>query len=69
MKRDGITDPDMLILAFIHDLGKIFANAVDEPPENVFCCNRLVGNGANDDAVDGCGLDALHWNFGHDEIA
>lgn len=64
MRQEGITDPDLLILCFIHDLGKVAAQELGEPPENVFCCNtaRLQG------CVKGCGLENVLFDFGHDEI-
>lgn len=64
MRQEGITDPDLLILCFIHDLGKVAALELDEVPENVFCCNtaRLEG------CAQGCGLENITFDFGHDEI-
>lgn len=65
MKKNGVTDKEMLILAFIHDIGKIWANELKEDPSNVFCCNNLIPSNYSIK----CGLDNLYFNFGHDEIA
>ncbi len=65
MRNEGVADRDMLALAFVHDIGKAWAQEEEEPVHNVMCCNRLVPG----DYAPGCGLDELLFNFGHDEIA
>ncbi len=63
MEADGTATPDMVLVALIHDLGKVLLT-LGEDPANVVCMNRAVGEGA-----DGVGLDntMLQWN--HDEFA
>ena len=63
MARDGVTDPDLVVTAIIHDLGKLLL-LTGEDPANVVGTNGAIG-----EYDDGCGLDAcvFHWN--HDELA
>ncbi len=62
MEDDGVTDPDMIVTALIHDLGKLLFTA-GEAPENVFCMIEPIG-----DYVDGVGLDACIFQWNHDEF-
>jgi Myo-inositol oxygenase len=62
MERNAVTDPEMLLLAVIHDLGKVLLLA-HEAPENVFCTTRHLGAPAP-----GGGLDEVLFQFGHPEF-
>ena len=63
MEADGTATEEWLLVALVHDLGKVLLLA-REAPENVVCMNRPVSVGEP-----GCGLDncVLQWN--HDEFA
>jgi hypothetical protein len=63
MERDDVASPEMVLVALVHDLGKLLL-LTGEDPANVVCMNEAVGDGA-----DGAGLDQslLQWN--HDEFA
>ncbi|HAC64738.1 MAG TPA: hypothetical protein DCF68_14680 [Cyanothece sp. UBA12306] len=61
MEQDGITDPELLIAALVHDLGKILL-LTDEAPENVVCVNTPIGNNQ-----EGIGLDNCVFQWNHDE--
>lgn len=63
MERDGELDDSMLLVALLHDLGKV-ALLAHEAPENVVCFTRPV-----EESEPGVGLDNLVLQFGHDEIA
>jgi len=63
MERDGISDPDLLIAAAVHDFGKILL-LTDEAPENVVCANTPIG-----DYPDAVGLDNVVFQWNHDEFA
>jgi predicted HD phosphohydrolase len=62
MARDGVTDPDLVLAALLHDLGKLLL-LTGEDPANVVCAIAPIG-----EHDDGCGLDQalLQWN--HDEF-
>lgn len=62
MEDDGIEDRDLLLVALIHDLGKILL-ITGEAEENVVCGNAPIGR-----YDDGIGLDhcVLQWN--HDRF-
>jgi Myo-inositol oxygenase len=62
MENDGITDPDLLLAALIHDLGKLLL-ITDEDPANVVCGNYLIG-----DYPSGIGLDNCVFQWNHDEF-
>lgn len=63
MEQDGELDDTMLLVALLHDLGKV-ALLANEAPENVVCFTRPV-----EESEPGVGLDNLVVQFGHDEIA
>jgi hypothetical protein len=63
MEQDGTATPDMVLVALIHDLGKVLL-LTGEDPANVVCMNGPVTAGEA-----GMGLDhsMIQWN--HDELA
>jgi hypothetical protein len=63
MEADRFATPEMILVALIHDLGKLLL-LTDEDPANIVCMNTAVG-----DHPDGAGLDncLIQWN--HDEFA
>jgi hypothetical protein len=63
MDADGTDTPEMVLVALVHDLGKLLL-LTGEDPANVVCMNAAIG-----DDPEGAGLaDALvQWN--HDEFA
>jgi hypothetical protein len=63
MERDGVDDPDMLLAALVHDVGKLLL-LEDEEPENVACMNGPIGQYPRGAGLDRC---VLQWN--HDEFA
>ena len=63
MHRDGITDPDLVVAALIHDIGKLLL-LTGEDPANVVCNNEPIGL-----YDDGCGLDQCVFQWNHDEFA
>ena len=60
MERDGITDPDMLLAALVHDLGKVLL-LTGEDPAYVVCMSEPVG--AHEPGV---GLDNVTMQWNHD---
>lgn len=62
MARDGVDDPDLVLTALLHDLGKLLL-LTDEDPANLVGLNTPVGH-----FDDGAGLDncVLQWN--HDDL-
>lgn len=62
MEEAGVTDPDLYVIAMLHDLGKVFL-LTGEVPENVVCGSNRVG-----DCTPGVGLDKLVYQFGHGEL-
>ncbi|HTI50924.1 MAG TPA: inositol oxygenase family protein [Planctomycetaceae bacterium] len=62
MEQHGVTDPDLFLIALIHDLGKVFLLA-GEVPENVCCTSGRLGEGPP-----GMGLDQVVYQFGHGEL-
>lgn len=61
MERDGITDPDMLLAAIIHDMGKPLL-IPHEPPEYIGFNNHIIG-----EYPDGIGLDNIVLTYSQDE--
>ena len=62
MEESGVTDPNMLLIALLHDLGKIFL-LTDEVPENILCPARRLN-----ECEPGSGLDSVTYQFGHGEL-
>ena len=62
MLANGVADADLLLLALIHDLGKVvlLANAA---PEDVVGVTRRIAGGEP-----GAGLDRAVYQFGHGEL-
>ncbi len=63
MEADGVTDPDLITAALIHDVGKVLL-LTGEAPENVVCFNEPIGPHDAGIGLDQC---VLQWN--HDEFA
>ncbi len=63
MEAEGTATDEMLLLALLHDLGKVLLLA-GEAPENVVCMNRPVTTGDL-----GCGLAHCMFQWNHDEFA
>jgi len=62
MERDGVDDPDLLLVALIHDLGKVLL-LTGEDPANVVCLNRPIGT-----PEPGVGLDQVTFQWNHDQF-
>jgi hypothetical protein len=62
MERDGIHDPDMLVAAITHDLGKVLLLA-GVAPEHVVGMNAPIGQYPR-----GAGLDNVVFQWNHDEF-
>ena len=62
MKIQGVDDPDMQLIALLHDLGKL-AHLDGEAPENVFGRAERIG-----EYEPGVGLDNVLFRFSHAEI-
>lgn len=62
MEQDGVDDPDMHLIAILHDLGKVFLLS-GEVPENVVCGSNRIGEYAP-----GAGLEQMIFQFGHGEL-
>jgi hypothetical protein len=62
MERNGVDDPDMLLLAIIHDLGKVLLLAAAAPEDVVGVTRRIAGGSAD------AGLDQALFQFGHGEF-
>jgi hypothetical protein len=63
MEEDGELNEKMLLVALLHDLGKI-SILEGEPPEHVVCYLSPI-----EAREPGCGLENVTFQFGHDEIA
>jgi hypothetical protein len=63
MEADNFDTPEMVLVALVHDLGKVLL-LTGEDPANVVCMNRPIAGGTA-----GAGLDrtVIQWN--HDEFA
>lgn len=62
MEFRGVEDPDLFLIAMVHDLGKLFLNT-GEVPENVVCRADRLG-----EYLPGVGLDQIVYQFGHGEL-
>lgn len=62
MERDGISDPNLYLAAFLHDLGKVTL-LTDELPENILGQAKPIGKFEK-----GVGLDQVTYQFCHPEI-
>jgi hypothetical protein len=62
MEADGVADPDLLLVALIHDLGKLLL-VQGNAPEDVVCGANPVGENAP-----GAGLDRCVLQWGHAEF-
>lgn len=62
MEADGVSDERLLLIALLHDVGKV-AMLQGEEPEDVVCFIAPL------EGVEGAGLDNTVFQFGHDEIA
>jgi hypothetical protein len=62
MQEEGIDDPNLFLIALVHDLGKVFLLA-GEVPENVLCTTDRIG-----ESVPGIGLENVVYQFGHGEL-
>lgn len=62
MESEGATDPDLFLIALLHDLGKVFLLS-GEVPENVLSYSKRIG-----DYPHAIGLDKLVYQFGHGEL-
>lgn len=63
MEAEGTASEEMLLVALVHDLGKVLL-LTDEAPENVVCMNRPIQVCAPGGGLDNC---VFQWN--HDEFA
>ena len=62
MEKDGVTDEELIVTAWLHDLGKLLL-LTDEDPANIVCLNHVVAGNA------GAGLDNCVCTWNHDEYA
>ena len=63
MERDGVTDPDLILAALVHDVGKVLL-LFGEDPANIVCMTRPIGS---PEPGRGLANATLQWN--HDEFA
>ncbi|MEO8303458.1 MAG: inositol oxygenase family protein [Betaproteobacteria bacterium] len=63
MEREGTANEEMLLVALVHDLGKVLLTT-DEAPENIVCMNKPIRTCAPGGGLDNC---VFQWN--HDEFA
>ena len=61
MIADGVTDEDLLLVAIVHDIGKVLL-LTDEDPANVVCMNRFIAG------EPGAGLEQGTTQWNHDEF-
>jgi len=62
MIESGTTDEDLLLVALVHDLGKLLL-LTDEDPANIVCMNRFI------EGEVGGGLEQATSQWNHDEFA
>lgn len=62
MERDGVQDRDMVLIALLHDLGKVMLLTA-EVPEHIVGARAPVGEFPR-----GVGVDNVVFQFGHDEM-
>jgi hypothetical protein len=62
MEQEGVEDPDLFLIALLHDLAKVFL-LTGEVPENLVCGSNRVGT-----YPPGIGLDQMVFQFGHGEL-
>lgn len=60
MEKDGVTEKELLVTAWLHDLGKLLL-LTDEDPANIVCLNYIIDGNAGD------GLDSCVCTWNHDE--
>jgi Myo-inositol oxygenase len=63
MEADGVDDPDLLVAALVHDMGKVLL-LVGEDPANVGGATAVIGS-----AGAGLGLERCTLQWGADEFA
>jgi hypothetical protein len=63
MEQEGAASDEMVLVALVHDLGKVLL-LTDEAPENIVCMNRPIRVCAPGGGLDNC---VFQWN--HDEFA
>ena len=63
MDRDGVRDPDLILAAIVHDIGKVLL-ITGEEPEHVVGMNAPIGP-----HPPGIGLDQTVVQWNHDELA
>jgi hypothetical protein len=62
MERENVQDRDLLLIALLHDAGKVML-LTDELPENIVGFTNRIG-----DYPAGAGLDNIVYQFGHGEM-
>jgi predicted HD phosphohydrolase len=62
MEKDGVIDEELLITAWLHDLGKLLL-LTDEDPANIVCLNYVI------EGEHGAGLANCICTWNHDEFA
>ena len=63
MEEEGAATEEMILVALVHDLGKVLL-LTDEVPENIVCMNRPIRACEQGGGLDNC---VFQWN--HDEFA
>ena len=63
MEEDGTATPEMVLVALVHDLGKVLL-LTGEDPANVVCMNTPIGQAPAGSGLANC---VVQWN--HDEFA
>jgi hypothetical protein len=62
MEQNAVDDPDLLLLAIVHDLGKVLLLTAAAPEDVVGVTHRIAGG------AEGAGLDQTIFQFGHGEF-